>query len=693
MVRLLRSRGILRFEFLVALAMLFTEPRAARSQAGVWLSQGPKGGNVYCLVADPSHPATLYAGTAAGVYKSSDGGVSWAFSGTGMPTARVQAIAIDPKTTTTLYAGTVTPNGVPSLGIFKSTDSGQTWTASNAGLIDPTSGSAPVDIAAVAIDPKNSQSLIAGTRFSEIFKSTDGGASWSPKTNGGFDLGLQVTSVAFDPSNSANVWAASNQGLVHSTDAGENWVFFGDAGIALYAIVIDPTNPSIMYAGDNTGFGIVKSTNAGNNWVQAINGLPVNHDAAGNFYPLITTLSFDPTNHQKLYACSYSNGIFVTSDSASSWGAVNTGLRTAYASTVAFPHGDSSAITLATLGAGFYQSTDGAQTWSPSSTGLRQSLVSDLAVDSSDPATVYAAAWDGVQKSVDGGQTWQLETNGLPLFPVSAMALVSGSSETLFAGTNGGGLVKSVDGGATWTASAQGLNNAFIGSITQDLSHSSTFYAGTVDPTATSQRVYASTDGGSTWTQTTLDASVNPIDFIAVNPANSAQVIAGSTAVAAYFQSLDTGKTWATVNPSTSCGGVNRFLFSPSGTTLYLAGSTGVCRTTDNGKTWSVSALGSYSASSLAADPSDANVLYAGTTLDAATYSSAVFRSIDGGQTWSVFGTGFPPATVTAINVTSSGAIRAGTRGGGVALLSLSQDRQAIAKAPHTGKARTVAPR
>src|SRR5262249_38890756 len=159
---------------------------------------------------------------------------------------------------------------------------------------------------------------------------------------------------------------------------------------------------------------------------------------------------------------------------------------------------------------------------------------------------------------------------------------------------------------------AQGLNDSFIGALFIDPNNSSTIYAGTAHPDNSSERVYKSIDGGTTWSQTTLDASVYPIDFLAVNPGNSSHVIAGSNNVAAYFQSVDAGKTWATVHPNGNCGGVNGFLFSDSGSTLYLAGSTGVCRTSDNGTTWTPAAVGTYSVTSLALDPLQPNTLYAG---------------------------------------------------------------------------------
>src|SRR5215471_12729900 len=150
----------------VVAGILAALARAAAGQGGVWTSGGPIGGNVYCLVTDPSHPGTLYAGTDRGIYKSDDGGTTWRASNSGISSYRVQTIAIDPVTPTTLYAGTITPPGVASVGIFKSTDGGATWADDNVGLIDPLTGDSPVDVESLAFDPRHPGTIWAGTRFS-----------------------------------------------------------------------------------------------------------------------------------------------------------------------------------------------------------------------------------------------------------------------------------------------------------------------------------------------------------------------------------------------------------------------------------------------------------------------------------------------------------------------------------------------
>src|SRR4029077_12799460 len=147
--------------------------------------------------------------TAVGVFKSVNGGASWQDASAGLPAERAQTIAIDPTSPSTLYVGTLTPDGVDSVGIFKSTDGGASWTAINEGLIDPLTGISPLDVWSLAIDPKKPGTILAGSRFSEIFKSVDGGQTWQPKTFGGYQASLETSAFQFDPSSSSRILAAT----------------------------------------------------------------------------------------------------------------------------------------------------------------------------------------------------------------------------------------------------------------------------------------------------------------------------------------------------------------------------------------------------------------------------------------------------------------------------------------------------
>ena len=112
------------------------------------------------LAIDPLNPDTLYAG-GLGVHRSVDGGKTWRQAG--LPRSPVLALAVDPKETAVVYAGT-------DAGLSKSTNGGTTWQPLQGALDD-------VRVEALAIDPEYRQTVIAGTDQG-VFWSTDGGDRW-----------------------------------------------------------------------------------------------------------------------------------------------------------------------------------------------------------------------------------------------------------------------------------------------------------------------------------------------------------------------------------------------------------------------------------------------------------------------------------------------------------------------------------
>ena len=207
-------------------------------------------------------------------------------------------------------------------------------------------------------------------------------------------------------------------------------------------------------------------------------------------------------------------------------------------------------------------------------------------------------------------------------------------------------------------------------------------YAGTSHPYngSNSQRVYKSTDGGGTWSQTSLDAQGFSITSLSINPGKATQVIAVSQGAVGYFQSLDSGKTWSTVATDPNCGGVNAVFFDSSGSTEYLAGTFGLCRSTDGGKTWTQSSVALLaSVQTLWIDSASPSTFYVGAAPAVPGGTGGVFKSTDAGQTWQPVGTGLEAASVTAILARpSAGKFLVSTHGNGIAELLAAQDRQIV---------------
>jgi photosystem II stability/assembly factor-like uncharacterized protein len=337
-----RTKGLVFFSFLPALFLLTlalgSPVHWAHAGINDWAGLGPGGGLVRALAPDPQNPGTLYAGKDGGVFKSTDGGAHWSAMMAGLTSTNISVLAIDPRDSNTVYAGT------EGGGVFKSTNGGAHWSPINTGLIIRWDAAYVI---AFAIDPSDPNILFAGTWGVGVFKSTDGGAHWTPMTTG--LTTSYVYMLVIDPLNPDILYAETHGGGVFkSTDGGTLWVPMNTGLTNLYAapLVIDPLVPDTLYVGG--GNGVFKSTNGGAEWSALI----------GSYVP---ALAIDPSNPSTVYAGSWGNGV--------------------------------------------YKSTDGGAHWSIMTSGL-DTLVAVLAVDPFEPNTLYAGTLTGVYKSTDGGKHW-----------------------------------------------------------------------------------------------------------------------------------------------------------------------------------------------------------------------------------------------------------------------------------------------
>jgi photosystem II stability/assembly factor-like uncharacterized protein len=246
-------------------------------RVGVWAQPGW----VTTLAIDPQNPSTVYAGTlgdtdfgSAGVFKSTDGGTSWRRLISSTDTDSVNILAVDPQDPSTVYAGTGLRDGWGPFGVLggvlRSTDGGTSWSVVTSGL--PSAG---VSVNALIIDPRNTRTVYAGTGGTAIgyvdqaypdgiFKSVDGGESWSAASSG--LPGDYISSLVMDPQNSETIYAGTGRGLFKTTDGGISW-HAANSGlpdrIVADSLVIDP-NTGTIYAGGRSG--IFRSTDGGENW-------------------------------------------------------------------------------------------------------------------------------------------------------------------------------------------------------------------------------------------------------------------------------------------------------------------------------------------------------------------------------------------------------------------------------------------
>ena len=141
-----------------------------------WVQTGWGGGGFYWAAAfHPTREGVLFlAGDVNGVYKSEDHGKNFRMVNKGLLDYGVYGLAVDPSTPDTVYAATVS-------GLCKSTDAGETWRA--LGKVGDQrkhlSGQRGKSIRSIAVDPSNSNNVYVASPFGGIYKSSDGGETWS----------------------------------------------------------------------------------------------------------------------------------------------------------------------------------------------------------------------------------------------------------------------------------------------------------------------------------------------------------------------------------------------------------------------------------------------------------------------------------------------------------------------------------
>jgi photosystem II stability/assembly factor-like uncharacterized protein len=328
-----------------------------------WRMLGPfRGGRVDAVSGVPGRPNEFYFGHVnGGVWKTIDGGRVWEPIFDAQPVASIGALAVAPSAPDVIYVGsgesTLRDSTGYGDGVYKSTDAGKTW--SHIGLADSQ------HIGKIAVHPTNPDVVFVAAI----------GHYYGPSTE---------------------------RGVFRSIDGGRSWqkVLYKNENVGAIEVVIDPTNPRVLYAGlwntrrptwfvyaptNGPGGGIYKSTDGGDTWQQLTQGLPA--DGIGR-----TGIAVAPGQPQRVYAC--------VDCLLPEPGAPPPPAPT--------PGGPPQRDTTPRQG-GFFRSDDGGATWSRASSDSalwgRGWYFEHVVVDPHDPDRVYVSNVS-VSRSTDGGKTW-----------------------------------------------------------------------------------------------------------------------------------------------------------------------------------------------------------------------------------------------------------------------------------------------
>lgn len=273
-----------------------------------------------------------------------------------------------------------------SAGVFKSGDGGGSWSISNSGIAPTPAGY--FSVTDMVIDPGNGNTLYITPMFQQ--KSTDAGATWS--RTGWNTENPQALLLAIDPLNPTTVWTAANRGIYKTTDGGASWSYVTGT-VPSSALTVDPSNPAVLYRAVS-GSGIYKTSNGGISWNAVNTGLT-------SLY--VVSVAVDPKNSSVVYAGTFGSGVFKSTNGGSSWTASNTTyphngsavyLSNAHIYTILIDPANSAIVYLGT-GGGIYRSEDAGAHWSEANNGAL-SNVGTIVLDPLVPSTIIAGNLYGV---------------------------------------------------------------------------------------------------------------------------------------------------------------------------------------------------------------------------------------------------------------------------------------------------------
>ena len=460
------------------------------------------------LAISPDYPRdrTVYAVlSGAGLMRSTDEGETWQAANSGLvyEDAALSDVALSPsfaedKTLYALFSG----DGMPPL--YRSTDGGDNWkvlkeaiaisalaVVSNGDLLlgttdgrihslradglvweDLTVGLDGMDIYDLAISPgyAQDQTIYAATSKAGVFVSHDGGRSWKetgfPGRAGG-STDYPRLAISPDYVGDQTLFAASGSGVYRWL--GGDWQELQEGLGSLFpasALAILPNFPAdstLFIAGDYRRPQVFISTDRGESWMSASQGLPEAEIAS-----LIISPNY--AKDRTVYAWLQYKGLYRTTDGGQSWEQVKEEEDWYVQSMVLSPDfATDQTLFVGALYGNLHRSDDGGFTWQALGGGLPPGTVWVRALAISPEfardGTLFAGLDQGIYKSTDGGHSWQAVNTGLPHRPdgelaavlVLAMSPDYAADQTVFVALFEHGVYKSTDSGATWYPPTWGM--------------------------------------------------------------------------------------------------------------------------------------------------------------------------------------------------------------------------------------------
>jgi hypothetical protein len=610
----------------------------ATAGGGVWRRDGSTWkplsetiGTLSCgaLAIDPTNHQRLYLGlgdafdgTGVGLVITTDGGDTWSdpvFLGDSM---RIQQIVVDPTDASIVLAAT-------DRGLYRSTNAGASWTLVPiaTGAADPpmvwslaSTGGPNFVLSLGSLEPDTTTSTTAG----QVWWSSNDGSSWTQSSGVTASGGLGRITVGASPSTPQTVYAMAAAttdlaDLFKSTDGGKTWTALavanknytnggGKVGGLLNGqggynqlVLVDATNPSVVYFGGalllaKTSDG-GKTFRAASDWVGQ--GLPYVHadihagavDGSGKIYigtdggvflsaDAAATFT-DSLNVGLVTHLLYSVGSSPAGPSAVIGGMQDNGTRVREANTTIYDEvigGDGFGAAIhrtnaqLMLGSLYYdqiaRSSDGGANWDDATTGIAEAgdennapfITQIIEGPAANGNEVYTHSMTRVYKSTNFGSSWtKLPVDVTDTPEIRSINVAASNSQIVGVVASGGRVFLSKNGGASWTTVASGKSpdatalpnsDRSLSWIQFDVTDPNIVYVSSVAPEASVNHLWKSTDFGASWTA--LDGSGLPAG-VPINevksdpipaPGTKDRILYAATHLGVY-RTLDGGATWA----------------------------------------------------------------------------------------------------------------------------------------------------
>jgi photosystem II stability/assembly factor-like uncharacterized protein len=543
-----------------------------------------------------------------------------------------RAIAIDPGNRNTLLAG-----ARDSL-LFRSDDAGSSW------RLLPFPAGTPGTFDALIIDPSSSGHFYAGLDAGDfpdsgVYESRDGGEHWQPLAG---LRGSRIESMALSPANPRVLAAGTSKGVYLSVDAGESWQRISSQGNPemqdITALAFDPTSSTTIYAG--TPHLPWKTPDGGAHWQPIATGLIDDSD--------IFSIRVDPKRPQLVFASACS-GIYRSENGGELWTKLRGIPGTHRRTHIIAPDPRDSGTIFAGTTLGLFKSPDGGRSW----LHLNTEQVNWMVFDPQDPRVLYLATeYAGILKSADSGQTFAAINHG---FVNHILTQITGSGNHLYASSiyegRHGGVFASIDGGLEWTlrANDEALSGRHLNSLVAAPSRHDLLFAASQD------EILKSADGGKTWVRLVMQPKAVParavqhfgrVRILSLQVAQLDKLVLFAGTQAGLFRSSDAGSSWERLTGSGIAGVPVLAIYAPprGASRLAVRTSGGLFVSEDAGRSWRPAPLpaSDYYIYDIALPVDrDAPIL--------AATSRGLLQSPDGGLHWKLVTDGVPTATVNSV--------------------------------------------